>query len=153
MKQQYASIPTRYKGVQFRSRLEARWAAYFDILKWKWEYEPIDLNGWIPDFIIKGNNDLLVEIKYFPVFTSFPEVDERWIKQLRKIEKANPESPVLLLSNTPIDNESDFPEACFGVMFEKYDGDWFFEDQETNLSQQKLVWGLSCLLRISVVAL
>lgn len=44
------AIPTRYSGVQFRSRLEARWAAFFDIAGWRWQYEPIDLAGWIPDF-------------------------------------------------------------------------------------------------------
>ncbi len=33
------AIETRYKGYRFRSRLEARWAVYFDTLGWKWEYE------------------------------------------------------------------------------------------------------------------
>lgn len=32
-------IPTDYKGVAFRSRLEARWAVYFDFFGIKWEYE------------------------------------------------------------------------------------------------------------------
>ncbi len=39
-----------YAGVQFRSRLEARWAAMFDLLGWPWEYEPVDLDGYIPDY-------------------------------------------------------------------------------------------------------
>ena len=42
--------PTRYSGVQFRSRLEARWAAFFDLMGWKWSYEAVDLHGWVPDF-------------------------------------------------------------------------------------------------------
>lgn len=46
----FAAIPTIYKDVQFRSRLEARWAAFFDLLSWKWDYEPCDFKGWIPDF-------------------------------------------------------------------------------------------------------
>lgn len=50
MNYEYASIPTRYRNTEFRSRLEARWAAFFDLAGWKWKYEPIDLNGWIPDF-------------------------------------------------------------------------------------------------------
>ena len=33
-------IPTTYKGIQFRSRLEARWAVFFDTLGIEWEYEP-----------------------------------------------------------------------------------------------------------------
>lgn len=34
------AIETRYKGYRFRSRLEARWAVFFDTLEIKWEYEP-----------------------------------------------------------------------------------------------------------------
>lgn len=62
-----ASIPTVYNGVQFRSRLEARWAAFFDIVGWKWSYEPLDFSGWIPDFVIHGDKErILVEVK--PIF-------------------------------------------------------------------------------------
>ncbi len=57
------AIPTRYAGVQFRSRLEARWAAMFDLLGWRWEYEPIDLDGYIPDFVLQFAQPLLVEVK------------------------------------------------------------------------------------------
>jgi hypothetical protein len=32
--------PTWYAGIQFRSRLEARWAVFFDALGIPWEYEP-----------------------------------------------------------------------------------------------------------------
>ena len=45
------AIPTMYRGIRMRSRLEAKWAYFMDGLGWKWEYEPIDLNGWIPDFL------------------------------------------------------------------------------------------------------
>ena len=34
------AIPTRYAGCHFRSRLEARWAVFFDALGVAWEYEP-----------------------------------------------------------------------------------------------------------------
>jgi hypothetical protein len=51
------AIPTKYNGVQFRSRLEARWAAQFDLLGWRWEYEPIDLDGYIPDFLVYDKVD------------------------------------------------------------------------------------------------
>ncbi|MCC6946120.1 MAG: hypothetical protein IT335_16205, partial [Thermomicrobiales bacterium] len=64
-------IVTEYAGTRFRSRLEARWAAMFDLLKWRWEYEPIDLSGWVPDFaILSGSRPILAEVK--PVF-AFPE--------------------------------------------------------------------------------
>lgn len=39
------AIPTKYNGINFRSRLEAKWAAFFDLLEWNWEYEPCDFNG------------------------------------------------------------------------------------------------------------
>jgi hypothetical protein len=35
-----AAIETRYAGHRFRSRLEARWAVFFDALEIPWEYEP-----------------------------------------------------------------------------------------------------------------
>lgn len=57
------AIPTVYKGTRFRSRLEARWAAFFDICRWSWDYEPIDLSGYIPDFIMSFARPLLVEVK------------------------------------------------------------------------------------------
>src|SRR5690242_11860421 len=34
------AIETKYKGYRFRSRLEARWAVFFDALGLKWDYEP-----------------------------------------------------------------------------------------------------------------
>lgn len=37
---QIAAIETRYAGCRFRSRLEARWAVFFDTLGITWEYEP-----------------------------------------------------------------------------------------------------------------
>lgn len=57
-------IPTLYKGIRMRSRLEARWAAMFDALKWPWEYESRDLAGYIPDFILHmGGREVLAEVK------------------------------------------------------------------------------------------
>lgn len=49
------AIETLYKGCRFRSRLEARWAVFFDSLNILWEYEKegYDLGelGWyLPDF-------------------------------------------------------------------------------------------------------
>lgn len=48
------AIETEYAGVRFRSRLEARWAVFFDALGLKWEHEPeayTDGTTWYtPDF-------------------------------------------------------------------------------------------------------
>jgi len=63
------AIETRYKGYRFRSRLEARWAVFFDALGIEWEYEPegFDLgpSGWyLPDFYLKKfNGGMFVEVK------------------------------------------------------------------------------------------
>lgn len=57
------AIPTKFANTQFRSRLEARWAAFFDQLGWQWDYETLDLNGYIPDFIVPFPEPLLVEVR------------------------------------------------------------------------------------------
>lgn len=72
------AIQTEYKGYKFRSRLEARWAVFFDALGVKWEYEPegYDLgNGvyYLPDFLLhdvtvnhglfQRHCDIYVEVK------------------------------------------------------------------------------------------
>lgn len=48
------AIETTYKGYRFRSRLEARWAIHFDMLRLQWEYEKegFELEGerYLPDF-------------------------------------------------------------------------------------------------------
>lgn len=56
-------IETRYGGLVFRSRLEAKWAAMFDWLGLKWAYEPFDAKGYIPDFLLHGPRQTLVEVK------------------------------------------------------------------------------------------
>lgn len=47
-------IPTTYRSVTFRSRLEARWAAFFDSMntEWLYEYEGFSLPSgrYLPDF-------------------------------------------------------------------------------------------------------
>lgn len=51
-RRRHRGIPTWYRSVRYRSRQEARWACFFDFLGWKHDYEPIDLDGWIPDFAL-----------------------------------------------------------------------------------------------------
>ena len=74
------SHPTQYAGVLFRSRLEARWAAFFDLCKWKWEYEPIDFADWTPDFFLRipcghsecnKTHDVYVEVKPYRYVSEF----------------------------------------------------------------------------------
>lgn len=66
-------IETLYKGYRFRSRLEARWAVFFDEIGADWLYEPEgfelpDGTKYLPDFLIKnvqgrGAKNIYVEIK------------------------------------------------------------------------------------------
>lgn len=48
------AIETSYRGHRFRSRLEARWAVFFDALKVEWEYEKegfeLPSGRYLPDF-------------------------------------------------------------------------------------------------------
>lgn len=90
MKYSIKNHPTLYKNILFRSRLEARWAAFLDIIKWKWQYEPIDLQQWTPDFFVEfecwhsecgGSHKLFAEVKpYYTIeeFENHPCMHYRW---------------------------------------------------------------------------
>jgi hypothetical protein len=59
------AIETYYKGYRFRSRLEARWAVFFDAMGLRWEYEPQGFN--LPD-CSPEYNDNVKWTKYLPDF-------------------------------------------------------------------------------------
>lgn len=61
------AIETSYAGCRFRSRLEARWAVFFNHLGIRWEYESQgyelpDGTRYLPDFHLPVG-DLFVEVK------------------------------------------------------------------------------------------
>ena len=61
------AIQTEYNGIKFRSRLEAKWAVFFDTAKIRYEYEPEgyeteDGERYLPDFYLP-DFDLYVEVK------------------------------------------------------------------------------------------
>lgn len=73
-------IETVYNGYRFRSRLEARWAVFFDAAGIKYEYEPegYTLNDgtmYLPDFFLP-DFDIFVEIKRDRSSTEYNE----WVK-------------------------------------------------------------------------
>lgn len=108
-------IPTLYKGVQYRSRLEAKWAAMFDLLGWRAEYEPFDLPGWIPDFALIGESTVLVEVK--PFFTLEEFYDSGTIeKNLRAMANTPYAKEHLLLVGASLGGSGASPES------EDYDG-------------------------------
>jgi len=96
------SHPTSYKGVNFRSRLEATWAAFFDLCGWEWEYEPVDLPGWTPDFILEKK--IAVEVK--PVREMLPNVS-------RFVRSGWPNG-MLLLGVSPSDPDHSYIGWCMG---------------------------------------
>lgn len=63
-------IETKYNGFRFRSRLEARWAIFFDAigLKYEYEVEGFEMKGirYLPDFYIPSL-DRWFEIKAKPL--------------------------------------------------------------------------------------
>jgi hypothetical protein len=72
------AIETRYKGYRFRSRLEARWAVFFDAFQVKWVYEEQGYNLgsaglYLPDFRLP-TYDTWIEIK--PDEPSLQEFDK-----------------------------------------------------------------------------
>lgn len=81
------AIETIYKGRRFRSRLEARWAVFFDACGADWEYEPEgfefdDGTKYLPDFILhnvdgRGGPDVYIEVK-----GKMTDADERKIEKL-----------------------------------------------------------------------
>lgn len=67
------AIETEYKGYRFRSRLEARWAVFFDALGIKWQYEP---EGFEKD--VKGRIIRYLPDFYLPETGTWVEVKWRW---------------------------------------------------------------------------
>lgn len=72
------AIETHYNGYRFRSRLEARWAVFFDAAEVRYEYEFQgfdlgDVGCYLPDFYLP-DLPLWVEVK--PVQPSAEELDK-----------------------------------------------------------------------------
>lgn len=73
-------IQTEYGGYLFRSRLEARWAVFFDACGVAWEYEPegYDLgNGihYLPDFLLRN-----VQLGGFGFGSEFSEIRSLYVE-------------------------------------------------------------------------
>lgn len=69
MTQAIKAIETSYKGYRFRSRLEARWAVFFDTLEIKWEYEregyELPSGRYLPDFFLHWSNEVSPRLAQF----------------------------------------------------------------------------------------
>jgi len=107
------AIDTKYKGYNFRSRLEARWAIFFDSLGIKWEYEKEGYNlgngiYYLPDFWLP-QLDCFIEIK--PIKASEEE--------LKKAELlcAGTKKTVHIFDKGFPDKQEDFNEGDFSQSF------------------------------------
>jgi hypothetical protein len=125
------AIPTVYAGVQFRSRLEARWAAFFDLLRWPWDYEPIDLAGYIPDFVIRAREPFLVEVK---------GRTEEVAGARAKIERSGWEGDALIVTDQLHPHE---PEGNHGLVLGDL-GEWIASDEG---QEPGFGWGSGLLMR------
>ena len=83
------AIETVYNGYKFRSRLEARWAVFFDALGVQYEYEPegLDLEEcglYLPDFYLPHINTYLeikpclTDLDDWPEHRMFDYITARW---------------------------------------------------------------------------
>lgn len=84
------AIETEYRGYRFRSRLEARWAVFFDALSLPWEYEPEGFElgcgrRYLPDFRVRypGRGADEVHHEWFEVKSSLYAIGEdEWLRMI-----------------------------------------------------------------------
>ncbi len=100
-----------YRDTRFRSRLEARWAAFFDLVGWRWTYEPFDTDGWIPDFLIHGEVPLLVEVGPCVMEPDYRRKAAKPLQALGHVTLVVGVSPILEL-----DIGSDIPWSFAGLL-------------------------------------
>ena len=93
-------IETVYNGYRFRSRLEARWAVFFDTIGARYEYEPQgfefeDGTRYLPDFYLP-DCDRWIEVK-----GRMTPVDEHKIELFRNYLAANGNSVLVVVGEIP----------------------------------------------------
>jgi hypothetical protein len=118
------AIETMYNGYRFRSRLEARWAVFFNAIRMHYEYEMEGFslpNGksYLPDFYLP-HLKVYVEIK--PSFDGLTEND------LWKFDgfATNGEKQLLLIAGVPLSHEmyliNNHMPCLEDIMADNFDG-------------------------------
>lgn len=128
-------IPTTYEYSNFRSRLEARWAAFFDLIGWRWTYEPFDSSGYIPDFLVHGASPFLVEVgpcvtvadyakKGDKPRSAFPVHEEVLGDEFDQVRITVPEYHTLVVGVDALVRERGWRFPAIGYMAHGWDGTW-----------------------------
>jgi hypothetical protein len=73
-------------------------ARFFDLIGWRWTYEPFDADGWIPDFLIGGAAPLLIEVGPCVVLSDF---SAKAADGALAYAKERPDLPTLILGVGP----------------------------------------------------
>ncbi len=119
------AIETRYKGYRFRSRLEARWAVFFDALGLRWEYEKqgyhLPSGSYLPDFWL-SDFSTWVEIK--------PEEPSRLERDLCYELCDALRQRVVIFVGVPDQSEYGII-VSHGFLWEKLDG-WLIAEMQRN---------------------
>lgn len=108
--------PIEFRGRLYRSRLEARWAVFFEKIGWKYEYEPSEINGSNPDFIIQCTSEcydtkhIIVEVKPSVFIT------KEYINDVFKKYYSVP-AHIIILSDTPFYFEDNYFVIGVGSQF------------------------------------
>lgn len=149
------SIPTTGRdGVRFRSRLEARWAAFFHLLGWPWQYEPdLGLEGWIPDFMITRGAGLLIEVKpvrsldgfadHYPRIEAAKVVAPVWLVGAALFYSADREDPPIGMfgwNGGWSDRHFRWEPATLKTIAKQTDSDWFGMTRQTAVSALQRKW-------------
>lgn len=95
------ATPHRYRGVNYASRVEARWAAFFiRHIKVPTHYQPIDLaNGCTPTFLVGAESPFLVHVD--PVAVTAHDYAEA-ATTLTHCLDGGLEIPLLIVGVTPL---------------------------------------------------
>lgn len=137
MDEQIKAIETHYDGYRFRSRLEARWAVFFNSLRIPYEYEKegfmVDGKPYLPDFYLP-RQDVWVEVKpneTHKAYEGFDTVQEFFkssgFRCLLLIGPPGSSADVLWWQLK--ENNALFIKGCFSLGFDKFKREcclWFF---------------------------
>lgn len=127
------SKPTEYKGIQFRSKLEAQVAYFFDQCGIHWQYEPDRLGDgdreYNPDFYLPETDD------YVEVKGERPGYEQEILKARSFVSFDGPIKRLIIISEIPDPNQPGMPHfPCYFASARHSYGDgiemgwYFFQD-------------------------